>query len=475
MDVKEMIALIRRYESGHKAFCKEYETSLRYYKSQNEILDTGANHQQGEIGRQLHKADNRVPSGFHALLVDQKAAYAGTYAPVFDVGNQKANDVIAKTLGEKWQAVHTDLIVDASNAGVTWIHYWLDWPNAKEGEEDGKGKAVFRYAKVTPNTVIPHFSDDLEHKLLSVTHEYTKIDPETGKTREVYEYWDDTYCYAFTKEAQTAYPDETELAPYKGFINVDNADESYRFRHGFDQVPFIPCYNNALKRGDLWRVKECIDAYDKVFSGFINDLEDVQQVIYVLSGYGGQDAEEFVDEVKKKAFVNLDIDEDGSISPELKTLTIEVPVEARQTMLKLLRDAIFEQGMGVDPKPETYGNASGVALKYLYSLLKLKAGHLVTQFKSAYAELVRAICRYYGFSAEKVDQTWRMAEVNNDQELAGICAQSVGVISHETIVRNHPLVDDYNLEMEKIRAERTEDEQTMNQAFFGNSGHGSDE
>ena len=40
--------------------------------------------------------------------------------------------------------------------------------------------------------------------------------------------------------------------------------------------------------------------------------------------------------------------------------------------------------MGVDPNPENFGNSSGVALKYLYSLLELKAGMMETQFRSGF-------------------------------------------------------------------------------------------
>lgn len=50
-----------------------------------------------------------------------------------------------------------------------------------------------------------------------------------------------------------------------------------------------PFRNNNIGTNDLKNIKPLIDAYDKVFSGFLNDLEDVQEITMVLTNYGGAD------------------------------------------------------------------------------------------------------------------------------------------------------------------------------------------
>ena len=96
---------------------------------------------------------------------------------------------------------------------------------------------------------------------------------------------------------------------------------------------------------------------------------DIQEIIFILTGYGGTDLAPFLQDLKKYKTVKLDDDGDN-IHSGIQTLTIDIPVEAREKLLEITRKAIFEQGQGVDPQPEAYGNASGVALKYLYSLLE---------------------------------------------------------------------------------------------------------
>ena len=53
-------------------------------------------------------------------------------------------------------------------------------------------------------------------------------------------------------------------------------------------MPFIPYPNNNTNTNDLKNIKPLIDVYDKVYSGFVNDLDDIQELIFVLSGYGAQ-------------------------------------------------------------------------------------------------------------------------------------------------------------------------------------------
>ena len=80
-----------------------------------------------------------------------------------------------------------------------------------------------------------------------------------------------------------------------------------------------------------------------------------------------------------------------------------------------------------------------------------------TQFRTGFAELVRAICRVEGMAEPaKIIQTWTRNMVQNDLETAQIAAQSVGVISDQTIVKNHPWVDDAEAELKQMKKEKEE-------------------
>ena len=209
-----------------------------------------------------------------------------------------------------------------------------------------------------------------------------------------------------------------------------------------------------------------IDAYDKVYSGFVDDLEDIQEIIFVLSGYGGTELDEFLSDLKKYKTVKLD--DDGE-SAGLSTLTIDIPVEAREKMLAMTRKEIFEQGQGVDPQPENYGNASGEALKFMYTLLELKSGLMEIEFQISLEEFVQVICRYLGIACDDVQQTWTRNMIRNDKELAEICRDGVGIISQKTIVKNHPLVEDPTEELKQIEQEEERKRQQEENMMYGDA------
>ena len=224
------------------------------------------------------------------------------------------------------------------------------------------------------------------------------------------------------------------------------------YRHDFGEVPFIPFYNNNIHTDDLRNIKPLIDVYDKVYSGFINDLDDIQELIFVLSGYGGEDLNSFLSDLKKYKAIKVEGDEGGAVS----TLNIEIPIEARKSILEATRKAIFEQGQGFDPQPENFGNQSGEALKFMYSLLEMKTGLMETEFKLGFARLVRAICRSLDIQCDTIIQTWTRTCIKNDTEQAQICKDSVGIVSKKTILKAHPLVEDADAEIKQLEKEEKE-------------------
>lgn len=125
-------------------------------------------------------------------------------------------------------------------------------------------------------------------------------------------------------------------------------------------------------------------------------------------------------------------------------------MEARKTILDVIRKAIFEQRQGFDPQPENFGNQSGEALKFMHSMLEMKTGLMQTEFKLGFAKLVRAICRFYGLEYGRIVQTWTRTCIKNDIEQAQICQQSVGIVSKKTILKNHPLVEDADAELKQL-------------------------
>lgn len=468
MDIEVIKKLIRKYQVGHTDFVRQIAKARAYYRNETDIMFPPLKEEREKKEKPLRNADNRIPFNFHGLLVNQKASYMFTAPPLFDLGEKKANKALVKFLGDKYPKVCKDLCIEASNCTVGWLHVWCD------------KKSTWKYAIVPAEQVIPVWSDSLEKELLGVFRSYQNIDDDTGDAYIIYEYWNETECAAYRLKAG----DELDqLLPYQMFL-VDPMLCEYAdtYRHGVGEVPFFPFFNNNIDTDDLKNIKPLIDVYCKVFSGFVNDLEDIQEVIFVLTNYGGADLGQFLRDLKDYKAIQIESEGDGDHSG-VSTLTIELPVEAREKLLEITRKCIFEQGMGVDPDPQNFGNSSGVALKFLYALLEQKAGLQETEFRLGFGQFIRCVCRLNGISIkdDTIVQTWTRTSVQNDQELSQIATQSKGIVSDETIVAHHPWVDDPEKEMELLQEQEdagtaeVSDMFPKNEPGEGKDGQGGDE
>lgn len=442
MEIKAMQELLKNKSKEMAKFTNDYEKSLRYYKTQNDI--TNKNNGKSKTNKDgkdepLRHADNRVSSNFHQLLVNQEAGYVATVAPQIDVGSQADSDKVNAVLGDNFNLTLNQLVIDAANAGVAWLHYWID--------EDGN----FRYGVIEPSQITPIWSTELNRKLLAVLRSYRQFDEEKGEYFNVHEYWTDKECQAFK---QTNGTDKYELEPYNCFTSYDmtagyETGQSNVYKHDLGRVPFIAFPKNKFEQPDLLKYKGLIDAYDDIYNGFINDLDDVQEVILVLTNYGGEDVDKFENELKIHKAIKLDNIGTGDKSGVDK-LTIDIPTEARDDALKITREDIFLYGQGVDPSKFESTNASGVAIKMLYSHLEMKAANTETHFRDAINELVRAIMNYLHLSdpeGRKITQTWTRTQVEDDLTQAQTIAQLANYTSKEAIAKNNPLVEDWQQEL----------------------------
>nr|DAR41193.1 MAG TPA: PORTAL PROTEIN [Caudoviricetes sp.] len=449
MEIEQIKQLIKKHTLQHDEVVSKMEIADRYYLVQNDILrkknkpkDVEEAKRSGEAYNPMHQADNRIAYSFYPLLVDQKTAYMFTAPPIFDVKDDRLNTIITDTLGDSYEKKCKDLCVKATNGGIAWVHYWID-------DEEG-----FQWAVLPAVEIIPIWNRRINTKLEGVLRVYIDRNEE-GESITVYEYWNDKEVQAYS------IPNGGNLevlGEHAVFTMVDPSgveSDVATIPHAMGKVPFIPFANNANQTSDLTRIKSLIDTYDKTYSGFLNDLEDVQEVIYVLTNYGGENLTEFLEGMKKYKAIQMD-----STGPDdrsgISTLTIDIPVEARKELLTITRKAIFDMGQGVDPQQQGLDGTSGEAMKFLYTLLELKAGMMETEFQLGFNELVRAICRLHGNDKVTITQTWTRTSVKNDGDLVAMCSQSMGIVSKRTILAHHPFVEDINEELEQLKAEEAE-------------------
>lgn len=397
----------------------------QYYANKNDILRrVNPFLENKKPDNPLRNADNRISHNWYQLLVDQKASYTMGKPPTFNAGDDELNDLIKLTLGIQFSKITKDLCINASNDGRAWLHVW---------QESG----TFHYAVIDDSEIIPiygpYINDPIE-KVWRVTHD---------GTHTIWEEWDKLKVTQYKTE--TFYDDDLVLLEFPSTGGTS-------FHHNWGRVPFIPFKNNSIEQSDLEKNKSQIDTYDKIYSGYVDDLDDIQEIIFVLTNYSGTDKKEFLSDLNEFKMVKLE--QDDETEGKIDTLAIDIPVEARTNLLQTTRENIFVSGQGVDPLAHIGNNNSGSALKYMYSLLELKASMLTTEFELAFDLLLWFIFKHHKIEQNKpVRQVWTRTSISNDSEHAEIVNKLQNVTSIEAIAHANPLVNDPEEEIKRLHKE----------------------
>ncbi|WP_077622010.1 phage portal protein [Sediminibacillus massiliensis] len=420
-----------------KAYIDEHDTTdmlegIKYYYKENDITERiiykydndGVKHPDYEA------TNNKLASGWHKLLVDQKTSYL-VGDPV-TIGSKTDQDieVILDTLGDEFDDTLPELVTAASNKGVEWLHPYID--------EEGN----FDYIIIPAQEFIPIYDNTKRKNLINGIRVY-ELDDGTLKI----ELWD--------TEMVTFYEMVHGNIELDASIEVNPQSHWYKGENGFGwgKVPFVEFANNSKKVGDLTFYKDFIDAYDNLTSDTTNTLEDIQEIFYVLRGYSGTDMDQAVTNLKR--YKGAAVDAEGGI----ETVKAEVPVDSIEKFLDRIVGDIYQFGQGVNTNTDKFGNSpSGIALKFLFSLLDMKANVLERKFAKGLRQFMWFVCEYLGetnqgnFDHKDITFTFNKAMLMNEAEQVDMLMKSPE-LSVRTKMENHPMVTDAQVEMARREEE----------------------
>jgi len=420
----------------------------RYYEFNHDILKEDFRKYYDQYNNEqtdLNKANNKLVHAYFNLLVRQKIYYllkqdiTITYEIEGKVDKDTAQ-LVLDLFGKEFHQIMQDWGTAASNKGGEWIHIYLD-------------KEKFDYVIIPAEQIIPVYETTKQKKLKSLIRYYKIKINEAGKEREQIqaEWWypDKIEYYAEDIEGRMI-KGETKKGHFK---RIKNTKEQWMT---WNDLPWVLLKNNSKQLTDLQGIKALIDSYDSGESKFVNDLEDLQEAIIKASGVN-EEPGDLRDKIRKHKVIVAQHPES-----DIDFMTMTIPYEARDRASKNLEENIFTIGMGINPKTDKFGNdPSGVALKWLYLPLDLKASALEVNFKLALYKLFGFACEYLALTNQQKDIdsdnfkfTFTKSMLANEKETIENCNASKDTVSEDTVLEHHPWVEDVETEKEKLEKER---------------------
>jgi len=447
----------------------------RYYQGDHDILNRkrtviGEN---GQLQEVENLPNNKIVDNQYAKMVDQKVNYLLGQPLTFDSENKTYVDLLKKIFNNRFQRTLKNIGQDALNGGIAWLHPYYN----EHGE--------LAFKKFEPYEILP-FWKDAEHTILDFAVRIYEVEAYEG-TKEVIiekvEVYSTKGIDRYVLQNGTLIPDvENPSSNYIVVIDEDGKEVSYNW----EKIPLIPFKYNNKEIPLIKKVKSLQDGINTILSDFENNMqEDTRNTILVLVNYDGQNLGEFRRNLAQYGAVKVKT-VDGATG-DLKTLTVEVNSDNYKAILEIFKKALIENAMGYDAKDDRLaGNPNQMNILSMYSDIDLDANGMETEFQASFEELLWFVNTHLAntgkgdFSNETVTVIFNRDIMMNESEVIDNCKKSVGILSNETIVGQHPWVDDVKKELQRIKDEKQAAMDEMNEyanAFnpVNPSGGGDDE
>ena len=407
----------------------------------------------GELQEVSNLPNNRIIDNQYAKLVNQKANYLLGQPFVVSSDNENFLECLKQIFNKKFMRNIKKAGKYMLNTGTAWIY-----PNY-----DSLGQLSF---KVFPGyEILPFWEDDEKTRVrLAVriykTDEYTAAGRKTEVERA--EVYTPQGVYRFILSGESLESDM--INPYSTYVNVESDG------YNWGRIPLIPFkYHEGTPL--LKRVKSLQDGINIMLSDFENNMqEDARNTILVIKNYDGQDLGEF--RQKLALYGAVKVRSNDSEKGGVDTLEVKVNVDNYKAIIEIFKKALIENGMGYDAKDDRMsGNPNQMNIQSMYSDIDLDANDMETELQAAFEDLlwfVKAHLSNMGlgdFEDEEATITFNRDILINETEAIESCVKSVGILSDETIIEQHPWVDDVQKELERIKKQKEEQVQEQYGAF----------
>jgi hypothetical protein len=356
-------------------------------------------------------SNNRIASNFLHRLTTQRCAYS--LGNVVSFAGAGETDSTKEKLGKDFDTVLYTAAHYALIHQVSYLFWNLDHVDLFKMTEflplydeiDGSLKAGFRFWSLDwdkrPVTVVVYEQDGYE--------KYRTKKDSKGLDLELME----------PKRAYKQQIAHNEVDPDE---IVGESNYSY--------LPIIPLWGSKHHQSDLVGMRAKIDAYDLVKSGFANDLEDCAEIYWIVSNAMGETDEslaKFRDRIKLNHIAVVDTD-NSPVTP----YTQEIPVAARESLLKSLREQIYEDYGALDVHTVAAG-ATNDHIDAAYQPMDEEADDFEYQ-------IIKAITGILNIIGIEDVPLFNRNRISNQKERTEMVLLAANYLDDETVLKKLPFI-----------------------------------
>ena len=194
----------------------------------------------------------------------------------------------------------------------------------------------------------------------------------------------------------------------------------------YPTFPIVPLWANPHHQSELVGLREQIDAYDLIKSGFCNTIDEASFIYWTINNAGGMDEidlAEFVDRLKTIHAANT---EDTGSTAEAHTL--EAPHEGREALLDRLAKDMYSDYMALNIDEIKGGANTATQIRAAYEPMNNKAD----QFEYCVIQFINGLLEIAGITDTP---TFTRSYLVNTEEEISIILQAATYLDDEYVTK----------------------------------------
>lgn len=214
---------------------------------------------------------------------------------------------------------------------------------------------------------------------------------------------------------------------YKINVIVSEADgEEIVDGENYPSFPIVPLWANEEHQSELVGLREQIDCYDLIKSGFANTVDESSLIYWTIKNAGGMDdldLAKFIERIKTVHAAALT--DEGA---EAQSHTLEAPYESREALLDRLDKDLYRDAMALDTNTIAGGAVTATEIKAAYEPLNSK----VDGFEYCVLDFVSRILELAGVDDKA---TFTRSMIVNVTESVQVVLQAAPYLDSEYVTR----------------------------------------
>lgn len=221
----------------------------------------------------------------------------------------------------------------------------------------------------------------------------------------------------------------------------------------YPTFPIVPLWANPHKQSELVGLREQIDAYDLIKSGFCNTIDEASFIYWTINNAGGMDEIDLAEFVNRMKTIHAANVEDTGATAQANSL--EAPHEGREALLDRLSKDMYSDYMALNIDEIKGGANTATQIRAAYEPMNNKAD----QFEYCVIDFINGILEVAGI--EDTPTFTRSYLINTQEEISTVL-QAAAYLDDEYVTKKIlTLLGDADKAEEIIKAMEENDYQRM--------------